>query len=197
MSHRFPWVLIVVQISSEPSRHRVAVWRQLRRTGAVPVSPGVWTLPAGPAFEAGLDRAGQLCRRGGGVLAVMDAAPRDADSEAVLRDAFTAARVDEWAEFTADCGKFDAEIAKEIGKRKFTFAELEEEEQSLDRLRRWYRGLKKRDVLELPEARDAEQRLRVCVAALDHYSDLVYRAVHGPEVGEAGPLDIAETDRHV
>jgi len=30
-------------------------------------------------------------------------------------------------EFIADCGKFDAEIDKEIGKGKFTLAELEEE----------------------------------------------------------------------
>ena len=173
------WVLIIVQIPSEPSRHRVAVWRQLRKTGAVPVSSGVWTLPVGPVFQAGLDRAGELCRKGGGVLAVLDVAPRDEASRALLRDTFEAARVDEWAEFTADCGKFEAEIAKEISKQKFTFAELEEEEQSMERLRRWYRDLKKRDVLDLPAARDADRPLRVCTNALEGYAELVYQAVHG------------------
>jgi len=180
VTQKTEWVLVVVQITSEPSRHRVAVWRQLRKAGAVPVSSGVWTLPAGPVFQAELDRAGELCRKGGGVLAVMDVAPRDAASAALLRDTYKAARVDEWAEFTADCGKFEAEIAREIAKRKFTFPELEEEEQSMDRLRRWYRDLKKRDVLELPEARDADRHLRVCATALDGYADMVYQAVHGP-----------------
>lgn len=157
----------------------MAVWRQLRKTGAVPVSSGVWTLPAGPVFQAELDRAGELCRKGGGVFAVMDAAPRDAASTALLRDTFKAARIDEWAEFTADCGKFESEIAKEIAKQKFTFAELEEEEQSMERLRRWFRDLKKRDVLNLPEARDADRHLRTCATTLDGYADMVYQAVHG------------------
>ncbi|PYI69922.1 chromate resistance protein ChrB [Arthrobacter livingstonensis] len=173
------WVLILPQIPSEPSRHRVAVWRQLRKAGAVPVSTGVWALPAGLAFQADLDRAGELCRNGGGSLVIIDASPRDVASAAMIRDAFTTVRVDEWAEFMADCGKFAVEIAKEIQKQKFTFAELEEEEQSLDRLRRWYRDLKKRDVLELPDAKAAEMRLRACVTILDGYAEQVYQAVHG------------------
>ena len=106
----------------------------------------------------------------------------------MIMDAFTAARVDEWAEFTADCGKFEAEIAKEIQKRKFTFAELEEEEQSLERLRRWYRDLKRRDVLELPEAKAADTRLRACVVVLDGYAEQVYRAVHGASEDGVGAL---------
>ncbi|RAX45954.1 chromate resistance protein ChrB [Arthrobacter sp. AQ5-05] len=190
------WVLIIPQIPSEPSRHRVAVWRQLRKAGAVPISSGVWALPVGPAFQPDLDRAGELCRKGGGTLAVIDASPRDESSAAMIRETFKAARIDEWSEFVADCGKFEAEIAREIQKRKFTFAELEEEEQSLDRLRRWYRDLKKRDVLELPEAQASDQRLRTCGAALDDYADRVYQAVHGTRQddgsGEAEPYETGD-----
>jgi hypothetical protein len=190
VAQNIEWVLIILQIPSEPSRHRVAVWRQLRKAGAVPVSSGVWALPAGPAFQDGLDRAGDLCRSGGGTFAVIDASPRDAASAALIRDAFTAVRVDEWAEFMADCGKFEAEIADEIKKHKFTFGELEEEEQSLDRLRRWYRDLKKRDVLELPEAKSADRTLHACVTALDGYAEQVYQAVHStPHEGGPGGSD--------
>lgn len=178
MTHKIEWTLILFQIPAEPSRHRVAVWRQLRKTGAVPVSSGVWALPAGPAFRADLDRAGELCRDGGGTFAVIDASPRDQASAAMISDAYKAVRVDEWAEFEADCGKFEAEIAREIQKQKFTFAELEEEEQSLDRLRRWYRDLKKRDVMELPEAQAADERLRGCSAILDDYAEQVYQSAH-------------------
>lgn len=177
MTEEFTWVLVLVHLPAEPSRHRVAVWRELRKAGAVPVSAGVWALPSAPAFQAGLERAGELCRKGGGTFAVIDASPRDEASTAMIRDAFTAARIDEWAEFDADCGKFEAEIAREIAKEKFTFGELEEEEQSLDRLRRWYRDLKKRDVLELPEATMAEKRLRGCVEILDGYAEQVYQVM--------------------
>ncbi|HEV7624533.1 MAG TPA: Chromate resistance protein ChrB, partial [Amnibacterium sp.] len=154
------WILLLVQLPSEPSRHRVAVWRELRRGGAVPVGAGTWALPATPAFQAAIDRARTLCARGGGSFAILDAAPRDDESERVLRDAFVSARLEEWAEFERDCGRFEQEIADKTAKGTHTFSELEEQEQSLDRLRRWYRDLRKRDVLLLPEARDAERRLR-------------------------------------
>ena len=43
-------------------------------------------------------------------------------------------REQEWSEFRADCGKYLAELDQEEALGKFTLAELEEEEQSLDRL---------------------------------------------------------------
>lgn len=170
------WVLAVVQVPSEPSRHRVAVWRELRRAGAVPVSQGTWAAPSAEPFLAALDRAAALAGQGGGRVAVFDLQPRDETSRALVVDAFVAARVEEWGEFVADCGKFTAEIAKEVAKGKLTFAELEEEEHSLDRLRRWYRELRRRDVLRLPQAGDAAQRLRQCEETLEDYAERVYAA---------------------
>ncbi|MFK0040749.1 Chromate resistance protein ChrB [Paenarthrobacter sp. NPDC090517] len=169
------WLLILVQVPAQPSRHRVAVWRELRRIGAVPLSPGTWVLPAHPAFDEGLARAQALVAKGAGTWTLVDAAPRDNGAD-TFRSAFEAARLEEWKEFTADCGKFEQEIAKEISREKFTFAELEEEEQSLERLRRWYRELKSRDVLHLPQATDASEHLARCAEALEGYASLVYEA---------------------
>ncbi|GAA3278243.1 hypothetical protein AAU01_08420 [Paenarthrobacter aurescens] len=147
----------------------------MRRIGAVPLSPGTWLLPAHPAFDEGLARAEALVAKGDGSWTLVDAAPRD-HGPAAFRSAYEAARLEEWQEFTADCGKFEQEIAKEISREKFTFAELEEEEQSLERLRRWYRELKTRDVLRLPQAGDAAEHLARCVDALESYASLVYDA---------------------
>ena len=168
----------MVQLPSEPSRHRVAVWRELRKAGAVPISAGTWALPSDPEFQAALDRAENLSRRGGGKFAIIDAAPRGDESAAIIHDAFKAARLDEWAEFEADCGKYEAEIAKEIRNEKFTFGELEEEEQSLERLRRWHRDLTLRDVFGTPERGLATDRLKACTAACENYAELVFGALH-------------------
>ncbi len=107
----------MAQLPSGPSRHRVAVWRELRHAGAVPVSAGTWGIPAGAAFQPSIDRAAELCAKAGGRLAVIDASPRDEGSTAIIEDAFRAARVDDWAEFDADCGKYESEIAREIAKK--------------------------------------------------------------------------------
>ena len=180
--------MFLPQLPKDPSKHRVAVWRELRRVGAVPVASGAWIVPGLPAFVDALDRAGELVRTAGGTFAVLDVTPRAVESERFMRDVFVRTRLDEWAEFDADCGKFEAEIEREIAKKKFTFGELEEEEQSLDRLRRWYRDLKRRDAFELPEAVAAEARLQNCVAVLEGYAERVYAAMRSgaPAVDLAG-----------
>jgi hypothetical protein len=67
-------------------------------------------------------------------------------SAAQLEALFTVQREAEWAEFVSDCGKYETELAGEVAKGKLTLAELDEEEQSLDRLRRWYRTIRARDL---------------------------------------------------
>ncbi len=173
----FSWVLVLVQVPADPSRHRVAVWRELRRAGAVPVSPGTWVLPALPMFQAALERTKELAARGSGTVTVIDAAPRDEAGMGLFREAFTAARAEEWAEFVDDCEKFEDEIAREIAKSKFTFGELEEEEQGLERLGRWYRELKSRDVLHLAQADTAQEHLTRCTTVLEGYAQQVYDTV--------------------
>tara|TARA_R100000935_G_scaffold3548_1_gene8975 strand:+ start:73 stop:582 length:510 start_codon:yes stop_codon:yes gene_type:complete len=168
---------MLVQVPSEPSRHRVAVWRELRRFGAVPVGQGAWTAPDVPVCREGADKARALARSGGGELILLTTGSTDADA-AKLRAMFDAARKDEWAEFVADCGKFKDEIAREISKQKFTLAELEEEEQSLERLRRWSRTIRARDVFGSPSAARAEEELASCAAVLEEFSGLVYQELH-------------------
>jgi hypothetical protein len=172
-------MLVLVRLAGEPSRHRVAVWRELRRVGAVPVTQGAWLMPATPLFVAAEQNVRELAERGSGEVITVEVTDKgDSPGSSALASAFAAARVAEWAEFSADCDKFEAEIAKEIRIEKFTLAELDEEEQSLDRLRRWYRELKLRDVQDLPDGAAAEQRLKECAEVFDDYADQVYRAMH-------------------
>ena len=170
--------MLVVRVPAEPSRHRVAVWREVRRIGAVPLGQGCWAVPEVAAFADGIDRAVELAERGGGEVIVLRAAGRGETDTGRLAGLFTEARQAEWAEFIADCGKFDAEIDSEIAKGKFTLAELEEEEQSLDRLRRWHRELATRDVFGAPNAAEAGQQLKHCTERLAGYTEQVFQAVH-------------------
>ena len=174
------WTVLIVRLPADPSRHRVAVWRELRRVGALLLGQGVWAVPTTPAFTGGLDRAVRLAERGDGEVVLLEAAARDEANAARLEGLFTAAREAEWAEFLADCAKYEAELDKEIRINKFTLAELDEEEQSLDRLRRWARELKARDIFGVPEGVQADDRLKQCGEVLDEYAAEVYRAAHAP-----------------
>jgi len=169
-----------VRLPAEPSRHRVAVWRELRRAGALSLGHGVWALPVTAAFNEAVERAVKLVERGKGEVVLLDASGRDETQAARLEALFTAAREAEWTEFLADCGKYEAELEREVATGKFTLAELDEEEQSLERLRRWYRELKLRDLFGAQSASPAEQRLKHCAERLEDYAERVYRALHEP-----------------
>lgn len=172
------WVVVVVRVPSEPSRHRVAVWRELRHGGAIPLAAGTWALPGTPLTAETLDKLRDLiARTPDGELLLLDAQGRDEGSQERLRQAYTTAREAEWVEFLNDCGKFHAELEAEIGKQKLTLAELEEEEQSLQRLRRWHRELSLRDTFGAPSGEQASSALQLSADRLDDYTERVYRAL--------------------
>jgi hypothetical protein len=172
------WVIVLVRVPSEPSRHRVAVWRELRRAGALPLGAGTWAFPSSPLAVETIDKVRELIDRApDGELLLLDASGRDPESDGRLAERYTAAREAEWQELLSDCAKFGAEIAREIAKKKFTLAELEEEEQSLDRLRRWHRELSLRDMFGAPSAEQAAAALQESTEHLEHYTELVYRAL--------------------
>ncbi len=172
------WLVLVVRVPADPTRHRVAVWRELRRAGAILLGQGVWAVPDAPVFADGIARTVALAERGDGEVTLLTAAGRAEPDAARLEALFTAERDEEWAEFLADCAKFDAEIDHEIRIAKFTMAELEEEEHSLERLRRWHRELTGRDVFGAPTAGEAGQQLKHCSERLSDYTARVFAALH-------------------
>lgn len=131
-------------------------------------------------FATGLDRVAEVVQRADGQMLMLDASPHDEASRTSLASEFNAARTAEWTEFASECDKYEAEIAKERRIGKLTVAELDEEEQSLDRLRRWFRELKARDIFAVTEGVQAEDHLKRCTNVLDSYATDVYQAVHAP-----------------
>ena len=169
------WRVITYRLPPEPSRHRVAVWRDLRRLGAVPLQQGTWAVPEGEPFDAGFAHVVEAIKAAGGKPVVLAVAGEET-SAAGLEELFTAQREAEWGEFLSDCDKYETELAGEVAKGKLTLAELDEEEQSLDRLRRWYRAIRARDLFGAPGAAVAERRLKECAEALEDFAERVYQA---------------------
>lgn len=157
----------------------MAVWRELRRLGAVALQQGAWAVPDGEPFDTGFAQVIDSITAAGGQPVVLTIADDEANATQ-LEGLFTEQREAEWAEFVADCGKYEKELAEEVAKGKLTLAELDEEEQSLDRLRRWYRTIKTRDLFGAPGAAAADRRLKDCAEALEDFAEQVYQARERP-----------------
>jgi hypothetical protein len=170
-------VVLIPRLPSEPSRHRVAVWRELRRAGAIQLGQGSWALPGAPSFTDAVQKLVELVGRNDGDVFVLHASAGDEATNERLRALYDDARRAEWDEFGSECGKCTAELQREIDKKKFTLAELDEEEQNVDRLRRWHRELRVRDLFDAVPIEETQHRLDACVAELDRFTTLVYQAV--------------------
>lgn len=169
------WRVVTYRIAADASRHRVAVWRELRRAGAVPLQSATWAVPGGDGFDDAVGRAVALVERAGGQAFVFDVMPSEAAGRQ-LEELFTAERQAEWDEFATECGKALAELAEWTKTARFTLAQLDEEETNHERLRRWFRELRARDLSGAPGGEAAELRLAECAAALEEYADRVYQA---------------------
>ena len=138
---------------------------------------GSWALPAAPAFDGFVDKMVALVgEHEGEVLALAATAIVESTAER-MRHQYDDARRAEWTEFVAECGKCLAELDEEIRNEKFTLAELDEEEQNVDRLRRWHRELSSRDVFGSVDVEAIQTELDACTAALERFTGLVYQAV--------------------
>jgi hypothetical protein len=169
------WRVVTYRIAADASRHRVAVWRELRRAGAVPVHSATWAVPGGNGFDDTAGRAAALVERAGGQAFVFDVMPSEAAGRR-LEELFTAGRQAEWDGFATGCGKALAELAGWTKTARFTLAQLDEEETSHERLRRWFRELRARDLFGAPGGEAAKLRLAECAAALEEYAGRVYQA---------------------
>ena len=158
----------------------MAMWRELRRWGAIPLGQGVWAVPDLPAVQPLLERLSDLVDAANGTLLLLSARGFADGDVNRLEQSYAAAREEEWSEFDADCRKYLAELDKEHALGKYTLAELEEEEQSLDRLRRWYRELRSRDLLGIRATTDSATTLKLCEERFETYAEHVYASVSRP-----------------
>ncbi len=139
------WILLVYSVPSQPSRKRAAVWRELKKAGAVYLRDGVAVLPEGPETLAAFRAiAAKVAELGGWATLIEGARLGGEQAEGVIAQA-RAGRAEEYAEIERDAERLLAHVEREQAHREFTFAELEEIEADLGKLRRWAAQVRGRD----------------------------------------------------
>jgi len=168
------WIVLIYRLPPNDSRARVAVWRELRRSGALHVQQSVVAVPDGEAFAGVVERLRDVLGEVGGEVTALRAEPASGGDDGRLLEAWNAARDAEYRELAGQCAKFLAEIDHEFEIEKFTHAELDEEEAELEKLQRWYDRTRARDVHGASGAQAAGRALRQADEALARYSQAVF-----------------------
>ena len=168
------WLLFLVQLPATPSSPRVALWRRLRSAGSTSLINGAWVLPNGKEHVDLLAELSETVRsQGGSAMVFVSAALPSRDNKMILA-LFRRDRCQEYVEFHQRTETFLAEVANETRLEKFTFAELEELEDDLQKLSTWLERIRARDFFAGEEARKANKTLKSCTAALGGFAQKVY-----------------------
>jgi hypothetical protein len=94
--------------------------------------------------------------------------------EAEVRGAFQAARNDEYEEIVDKCEDFLRQVQKEYDENHFTYAELEENEVDLVKLKNWLAKITERDVFGADGRAATERAIEACEQVLEAYAARVY-----------------------
>jgi hypothetical protein len=166
------WLLLIYRVPPEPTRLRAAVWRRLKGLGAIYLQNSAAALPASPTNERAMRKLRHeiLEMTGTAVLLTCAALAGEAD----ILAAFQAARDDEYEEIVDRCRDFMAQVEKEHVAEHFSYAELEENDVDLTKLRSWFDKVRSRDSFAAPGREAAEEALGACTQALETYANQVY-----------------------
>lgn len=136
------WVLLAYRLPREPSTPRIALWRALRRVGAVQVLDGLVALPADSRTREQLEWLADTVLEAGGEATVWLAQPASTAQERALAERMQADVGSEYRKLIAD--------AKEAAS-----APSATRKRTVGRLRRELRRVRRRDYFRASERESA------------------------------------------
>jgi hypothetical protein len=165
------------------------VWRQLRAAGATMMVNGAWLLPDSAAHAKLFEELRQNIARqhGTGFVLNVPSFPPEVSETVVQR--FRADRAREYDEFAERCAALLDEIGKETRAGKYTFAEMEECEQDVDKLARWLVKIQARDFFPDERREQAAVLMARCRTFLNGFSQAVYLAEGVQDVADGEAWD--------
>jgi hypothetical protein len=170
------WLFFSYSLPAEPSKARVYIWRQLKKLGAVNYQ-SVWVLPYSKERIEDLNRLIESIESYKGESLVIEGKSLTKSQEERINKAIIDSRNEEYGELIEKCEDYFKEIDLEIERENFIFAEVEENEEELEKLKLWLKKVAKRDVLDVPLRKVAVEKLKDCEKRFDEFAQRVYEHV--------------------
>ena len=145
------WVLLAYRLPREPSTPRIAVWRKLRKLGAVQLVDGLVALPAGAATIEAFDWLADEVVEAGGEAWTFQARPGSKRQHSALRAQINDAIGAEYRELTESARAATREPSR----------------RAVERLRRELRRVQARDHFGAKEAESARRAVERAATAID------------------------------
>lgn len=166
------WLVVLYDIPTEPSRLKVRLWRDFKRMGALYPPTSVCIIPDTQKNRQELERISKMINKDGKLMRIRGRAMNENDQTNILQT-FRTERDKQYDEILEECQEFMDEINLNINTKKTTQEEVEEMEEALDGLRRWFDRVKSIDWVEKSASSiRVEKSLERCEGLMAKFLDL-------------------------
>lgn len=143
------WLLLLVRLPATHSAERVAIWRKLKKSGAIQIQTSTYILPDDPPRYETFQWLTQHIRDTGGDATLVRVREIEGLSNERLIELFNIARAKEYT--------FLREMLRPLTRRAGQTSNFEGK---LDRIRKQFREIRETDFFDSPKAKDLEMLLR-------------------------------------
>jgi hypothetical protein len=189
------WLLLVYRVPTEPSRNRVAIWREMKRIGALYVQNCVCLLPNFRGMKQRLKSVAQKVESLGGSSNLFEIPQIEAAQLGDIIGNFRSLSDREYMEIVEECEtKFKKEIEFERFRKNYSYEEAEEILTDLEKIRSWLQRVRDRDWFSSERRTDAERSLAECEELYELFERDCYAAEgeHG-DMGKAPDEELLRT----
>jgi hypothetical protein len=168
------WLMIIYRVPSTPSTSRVMVWRKVKELGAYLLQQSVYILPNIPQIKESVNQLKEQIHQLGGDSKIIEIASLGEDHEKEVIEGFNKNREEEYIEVVKACNELLHEIEDESKTGDFHFADLEENEKHLQRVRELLESVAARDYFGSSLQNKAITLMKECQQKFEEFSQEVF-----------------------
>jgi Protein ChrB, N-terminal len=187
------FLVLAYRMPSKPTAGRVAVWRNLKKIGAVYLQDSVCVLPDTAALRRELAPVLERVDAEGGryhLLPLRKAAPGEEEKLVAL---FVEQSAQHYREIVENCEvNFVKEIEFERFRENFTYEEAEEIRMEFEKIGTWFGRVTERDWFGAPNRDEATAWLAKCEALLEDFEASVFEAQRAETAGDQASLHVVD-----
>jgi hypothetical protein len=171
------FVLLVYRMPTNPTAGRVAVWRLLKKTGAIYLQQSLCVFPDTRPLRRELAPILKRIEACSGEYHLLPLRKLSAEEGAKLAEQFLEQTNKHYEEIIENCEvNFIKEIEFETFRANFTYEEAEEIRIEFEKICTWLERVSERDWFGSPREADARKWVATCEALLETFEAKVYAA---------------------
>jgi len=189
------FVVLVYRMPAKPTAGRVAVWRLLKKAGAVYLQDSVCVFPDLPRIRRELQPVLERIDEKQGSFHLLPLRSLSAEEAEKIVALFRDQTSKHYLEIVEDCEvNFTKEIEFEHFRANYTYEEAEEIRMEFEKLGTWFERVRERDWFDAPHRADAERWLKRCERMLEDFEAKVFEVLGTGEDTAKTRLSVVRED---